>query len=311
MFIEELHDFINLLKNQGQARYFNPEDIDAALNRSQLDLYREYYKLFEDTQEISDSLLPFKMSHTYNTPANSQSLPSDYAHLTNVSGIIDGQEYPGLIVSDDKWNIRELSALQQSFGDNIEPFKHAQEVILAAGVGTLPDDYVAYLEADGWTGLAYNAEVDITNEHQFVKRKNDLTYPPSLEHPYGWIGSHQIILTPITVEKIMLYYYRFPAATRPLVKLSTNGIEIKPASELDELKIDYLRVPVNAVYAYTIINSRDILFDEGNSTDVEWKTLDQSALVLKTLQYLGVPLKEQLLLQFEQMKMDVKPEVNG
>jgi hypothetical protein len=313
MFIEDLHNFLNLLKNQGQARYYNREDIELALNRSQLDLFREYYKLFEDTQEISDSLIPFKEDFTYNTPSDIQSLPDDYAHLTHASAVINGQEYPAKITSDEHWNVRELNNLQHAFGDNIEPFKHSQEIVLTDGVGQLPDDYVAYIEADGWIpGIpegAYEAEVDITNEHQFVRRKNDKTYPPIAEHPYGWIGSNQITIVPDDTEKLMLYYYRFPSPTRPLVKLSGKNIQLKPVGDIDELKIDYLRVPVNAEYAYTIINSRDIVFDEGNSTDVEWFPLDHSALVLKTLQYLGVPLKDQLLVQFEQAKQDVKPEI--
>lgn len=312
MFIDQLHDFINLLKNQGQARYYNPEEIDLAVNRAQLDLFREYYKLFEDTQEISDSLMPFKEEHTYSSPTDSQGLPSDYAHLTYASTVIDGQEYPAKIVGDEHWNARELSNLQHAFGDNIEPFKHNVEVSLTDGVGDLPADYVAYIEADGWvpdgTSGAYEAEVDITNEHQYVRRKNDKTYPPAVEHPYGWIGGSKITVSP-NIEKLMLYYYRFPSPTRPLVKLSGGNISLKPVGDAGAFKIDYLRVPDDAEYAYTIINSRDILFDEDNSTDVEWFPLDHSSLVIKTLQYLGVPLKDELLVQFEQAKRDVKPEI--
>lgn len=309
MFIEDLHEFINLLKNQGQARYYNPEDIDMALNRAQLDLFREYYKMFEDTQEISDSLIPFKKEFTYAAPASTQSLPADYAHLTYASTVIGGQEYPAKIVGDQHWNARELSNLQHSFGDNIEPFKHDTEIILTDGVGDLPDDYVAYIEADAWTGAAFAAEVDITNEHQFVRRKNDKTYPPTIDHPYGWIGGNQITIAPTDVTKIKMYYYRFPSPTRPLVKLTGKNIDLKPVDNIDELTIDYLRIPADAVYAYTIANSRDIVFDEGNSVDVEWFPLDHSALILKTLQYLGVPLKDNILMQFPQMKTDIQPEV--
>ncbi len=315
MFIEDLHDFINLLKNQGQARYYSPEDIDLALNRAQLDLFREYYKLFEDTQEISDSLMPFKKSFIYNVPADSQSLPSDYAHLTYASTVIDGQEYPARIAKDNEWNARELSDLQQAFGDNVEPFKHVVEISGAnvnQGVASLPDDYVAYIESEAYNSsdvIPEWAEVDITDEHQYVRRLRDKTYPPISQHPYGWIGGNKITIAPQAITAIRLYYYRFPAPTRPLVKQSGKEIYLKPIVDVDELKIDYLRVPVDAKYAYTIINDRDILFDVGSSTDVEWYPLDHSALVIKTLQYLGVPLKDQILLQFPGAKIDVQPEV--
>ncbi len=315
MFIELLVAFINLLKNQGQARYYNPEDIMAAFNRAQLDLFREYYKLFEKTQEISDSLLPFKIDHTIAVVAAINQLPPDYSHLTQFSVLIGVQEYSGKIVSDELWNVRELSVIQKNFSDNIEPFKHSAEIILTDGVGNLPDDYVDHIEADGWGEGAvpeFDSEVDISNEHQFVRRKNDKTYPPTISHPYGWIGGNQITITPTTVEKVILYYYRYPAPTRPICRVSNNDkLLVKPTAGVDEIRISYLKTPPDAVYAYTVVSGRDLLFDQGNSTDTIFKPEDHSALVLKTLQYLGVPLKDNILIQFEGMKSDIKADRDG
>ena len=320
MFIETLVDFINLLKNQGQARYFSPEDIIASFNRSQLDSFRQYYKQFEDTQEISDSLMPFKVDKTYGTPALVNPLPNEYAHITQFNAVIGDQEFPGRIVGDGLWNIRELSVLEKEFGDNIEPFKHLAEIDLEDEEGDLPDDYVAFIEADGWipnlpitepeTGV-FDAEVDITNEHQFIRRKNDKTYSPTDSYPIAWIGGHKIYVAPETLTKLKLYYYRYPAPTRPIARVSGVNLLVKSITGLDAIKISYLKNPTDAVYAYTVINERDLLFDEENSTDTEFKPLDQSALVVKTLQYLGIPLKDSILLQFENMKSDIKPEVDG
>lgn len=320
MFIETLVDFVNLLKNQGQARYFSPEDIIASFNRSQLDLFREYFKLFEDTQEISDSLMPFKVDKTYGTPAITNPLPGEYAHITQFNAIIGAQEFPGRIVGDELWNIRELAVLEKEFGDNIDPFKHTEEIDLTDGEGDLPDDYVDFIEADGWipaipptdpeTGV-FDAEVDITNEHQFIRRKNDKTYPPINDYPIGWIGDHKIHIAPETLTKLKLYYFRYPAPTRPISRVSGSNLLVKSITGLNSLKISYLKNPPDAVYAYTVISGRDLLFDEENSTDTIFKPLDQSALVVKTLRYLGVPLKDSILLQFENMKSDIKPEVDG
>ncbi len=313
MFIELLVAFINLLKNQGQARYYNPEDIISAFNRSQLDLFREYFKQFEETREISDSLLPFKIDHTIATVAEINQLPTDYSHLTQFSVLIGTQEYPGKIVTDELWNVRELSVIQQYFGDNVDPFKHDEDIILISGSsGPLPDDYVDYIEGDAFTGGEFKAEVDITDEHQFVRRKNDRTYPPTELHPIGWIGGNKITLAPDTLTKVKLYYYRYPAPTRPICRVSANDkLLVKSITGIDEIRISYLKTPPDAVYAYTTVSSRDLLFDEGNSIDTIFKAEDHSALVLKTIQYLGVPLKDNILMQFTQMKSDIKPEKDG
>lgn len=312
MFIEALVAFINLLKNQGQARYYNPEDIMAAFNRAQLDLFREYYKLFEDTREISDSLLPFKVDFTISTVAAINQLPTNYSHLTQFSVLIGAQEYSGKIVTDELWNVRELSVIQQHFGDNIDPFKHDENITLVSGSGSLPDDYVDYIEGDAFTAGEFKAEVDITDEHQFVRRKNDRTYPPTELHPIGWIGGKKITLAPSSLTQVKLYYYRYPAPTRPICRVSNNDkLLVKPTDGIDEIRLSYLKTPPNAIYAYTVVSGRDLLFDEGNSTDTIFKPEDHSALVLKALQYLGVPLKDNILLQFEGMKPDIKPERDG
>ena len=308
MFIETLVDFINLLKNQGQARYYNPEEIMQAFNRSQLDKFREDYKIFEETQEITDSLRPFKLDFEYNTPASINPLPTEYAHFVEFSVEIDGTEFPGKLVADELWNIRELSVLQKHFGDNIQPFKHSVEITLADGEGNLPGDYVDRIDVDAFTGNKFQSQVDITNEHQFVRRKNDRTYPPTEPYAIGWIGGHKITFAPDTITKVKLYYYRYPAPTRPIGMISVSDLLVKPLGTAAKIILRYLKLPVDSVYAYTVIDSRNLLFDEGNSTDTEYGPLEHSTLVLKTLQYLGIPLKDQYLLQFEQMKTDIKPE---
>jgi hypothetical protein len=307
MFIELLVDFINLLKNQGQSRYYSPEDIMSAFNRSQLDLFREYYKKFEDTQEIMDSLQPFKKDYETPTPQPVNPLPSDYVHLTEFNITIDGTEYSGKIVPDEAWNIRELAMLQKYFGDNIESFKYSSEIALVSGVGNLPGDFVKEIEGEAIFDEG-TSELDITNEHQFIRRKNERTYPPANQYPVAWVGNHEITVEPNTVSSVKLYYYRFPAPTRPLGRISGGNLLIKPLVGAESLKMSYLKPPVDAVYAYTVVDSRNLLFDESNSTDTEFMETDHSALVLKTLQYLGIALKDQFLVQFEGLKQDIKAE---
>lgn len=177
---------------------------------------------------------------------------------------------------------------------------------MSAGQGNLPDDYVHRIDVD--TGVA---EVDITNPQKFVKRKNDKTYPPATENPIGTIEGNLLKVLPASITAVQMHYYRYPAATRPICRVSGDKLLVKPTTGNDEIKISFLQTPPDAVYAYTVVSGRDLAFDVGNSTDTIFRALDQSALVIKTLQYLGVPLKDSILLQFDNMKLDIKPEQNG
>jgi len=311
MFIETLHSFINLLKNQGQARYYPPEEITSAFNAAQLDKFREDYKSFEDSQEITDALRLFKTEFEYETPAETLPLPSNYAHITEFSIEKDSVEYPGKVVTDDLWNIRELSQLQKAFRDNIEPFKHSEEINLTSGVGDLPGDYVDKIAVDAFTNDSYSSPVDITNENHFVTRKNDSTYPPTESYPIGWIGGGKINIAPSTISKVKLYYYRYPVMQRPIGKIFGSNLLVKPYNGVDSIFIRYLKLPTDTVYAYTIENGRDIVFNETGSTDTEYGPLEHTSLVIKTLRYLGISLKDEYLLQFENLKSDIKTEGNG
>ena len=109
MFVEDLYDFTIFLRNQGQSRWFPPEEVIAALNRAQIDEYNQEFKKFEVNSEVTDALQPFKKDDIITKDNGKFSLPVDYYHYTNISSITkDGEditgEYPAAgIVPDDEW----------------------------------------------------------------------------------------------------------------------------------------------------------------------------------------------------------------
>ena len=114
MFIEDLYDFITFLKNQGQARYFTPEEVTDALNRAVLDVYYREYKLFEETGEISDALSPFKILTDINISTDKFLLPDKYRHITSHKAYDPDNSnkfYKINMITDGEWDEKTLSSL--------------------------------------------------------------------------------------------------------------------------------------------------------------------------------------------------------
>lgn len=64
----------------------------------------------------------------------------------------------------------------------------------------------------------------------------------------------------------------------------------------------YLRRPVKPVYAYTVISGRVIVFDEANSTNLEWNEATLNQVLIKSLSSIGINLGEQDIMQYAQLK---------
>jgi hypothetical protein len=83
MNINEMHEFFVTLKNEGQAVYFAPEEIDRALNAASDDKFNEFKQEFERTSRIADEMRNFKTSATINLTSGAGDLPANYRYRTN------------------------------------------------------------------------------------------------------------------------------------------------------------------------------------------------------------------------------------
>jgi len=87
MFIQKLYEFITWLKNQGQARYFPPEEVIDALNRAVLDKYKTDWRFYEQKNELTDTLGVFMRFPTLTKQGDYFVLPEDYRHTINHEAI--------------------------------------------------------------------------------------------------------------------------------------------------------------------------------------------------------------------------------
>jgi hypothetical protein len=66
--------------------------------------------------------------------------------------------------------------------------------------------------------------------------------------------------------------------------------------------VTYLRRPAKPVFAYTVISGRVIVFDEANSTNIEWRETDIIPILIKCLVSIGINLPDMSISQFAAAK---------
>jgi len=82
--IQRAHFDINTLLPSSDSRYFSPEEIDSAINSAVLELFNQQYKVFGETQRISDELARFKTLSPITLAAGIGPLPDTHLYTLSV-----------------------------------------------------------------------------------------------------------------------------------------------------------------------------------------------------------------------------------
>jgi hypothetical protein len=113
--IKEIHDQINLLTAKGRTGYHSPTEIDIAVYMASKALYNELYQVYEETNEISDSMSSFLSSPTLLTLTSGQAtIPDDFIHEV---GNISANGKPVKRVTHAQLSKRLVSALTPPSAD--------------------------------------------------------------------------------------------------------------------------------------------------------------------------------------------------
>jgi len=82
---------------------------------------------------------------------------------------------------------------------------------------------------------------------------------------------------------------------RPIAKTMGNGVIQLYPQQPNTISVTYLSIPVAPVYSYSQ-NGRVITYNAAGSTQLQWNDSFTSALIGRTLYYLGVNIEDQLLI---------------
>lgn len=142
------------------------------------------------------------------------------------------------------------------------------------GVLTLPSNYLHLLSLyttvyNSQLGRNIYSAVQVLNEEELIERLNSQIIPVSLEDPIAIMNSQ---------NRIQL----FPEQGQ------TGGVY-------------YIRRPNAPVFAYTQ-SGRVITYNQGASTQLEWKDMDVNNVISIALSYYGLNLSSQEVMQFAELK---------
>lgn len=149
----------------------------------------------------------------------------------------------------------------------VNPFRVVTTVTVTAGVATQPAD----LELTRAVYYTYDGKpkaLRVADEDRFAKLFDDPLADPIPEDPFY---------------------------------IEDNGsIRIFP-EDIPEVTIEYLKKPVTPVYGYTIVNRRPV-YDPASSVDFDWDKREEAELTMRILQYAGVSIAHQAIVQYAEAK---------
>lgn len=170
-----------------------------------------------------------------------------------------------------------LFEAEQMITDSLRNFKRNEDISIASGLFPIPDDYynttnISSLVADSLS-TPENPLPDVEHsgklftDGEFLDAAESELLPPEIEFIKARIINGNIQVLPKTVTKIRLYY---------------------------------LSQPVDVVYAYDLTGDK-IVFKEQGSIDSDFPNSESSDIIARTLIYLGITMREEVLLGTEKI----------
>lgn len=103
--ISTIHDFISFIERKERGVFTLPAQKDAVLDAGQMDVFKKYFSLYGETQEIHDAINPFKVNYQFASAADGTvTLPTDYMHLLpNVFTVTGSTVNKVRFLNEDEW----------------------------------------------------------------------------------------------------------------------------------------------------------------------------------------------------------------
>ncbi len=102
---------------------------------------------------------------------------------------------------------------------------------------------------------------------------------------------------PSVGESVIMNYIEYPSIRRPIAIVRNGTFYVAPSS-ITSVKVQYLAKPTDGEFAYTNPSGDNVVYDSGNSTDLDWDEMAFPELLKRACGYLSVPLDDAALSSF-------------
>jgi hypothetical protein len=92
-----------------------------------------------------------------------------------------------------------------------------------------------------------------------------------------------------------------PTQSYPIAVVAKDGYRVLPLPE-GLLYVKYLGLPPKSLFAYTLDDDGQIVYNDTDSVDNGWPEIEQNDILMKAAELLGVPLQDAQLMQFARSK---------
>ena len=162
----------------------------------------------------------------------------------------------------------------QKIKDDLKDLKSKHTFSLnAQGEAPLPDNYIHKTEMY-YTKVTNNlgsqptsriVPIEVVDDDKWAKRMSNNVTGPDVDFPIARIDAGQVLFEPKNLQRVEMLYLRYPVKPVWAFTLNANGVE---------------------------------QYDSANSINFEWNQSLKSDIVRIILGYLGISLREEMLLQY-------------
>lgn len=149
----------------------------------------------------------------------------------------------------------------------LNPFKKTELITLTSGSGVTTNDNINDIIPIS-VGTSSDVEIDILSRADYLNRINHPIKALETEYPICLIDNGTISVLPNTISSVRIYY---------------------------------LRPPIKPEYKFTVSGDRYI-YDDANSTDIEWDEVLHDEIMNRVLANLGINMREEELIRFSQIE---------
>ncbi len=164
--------------------------------------------------------------------------------------------------------------------EKIATFETAATVTVALsgqfGQATLPADLHRFGMLEFTNSAKLPVEVEKLSRHMFLQARRSQLTSPSQDYPICYIEGNKLNILP---------------GVATLAANPANGIGAK------SYMVEYVKKPVDPVWAFTINSVGGYVYNSVGSTDFEISDVDQTELITKILMYTGVIIRDTELMQ--------------